>query len=512
MKKLLVAAACVALCACSSNESPPGGGDAANNGAGNNGSNNGAGNNGGNNGRANNGANNGPANNGPANNGPANNGANNGPANNGPANNGAADEFTYHRDIKPLLEARCNECHRQGGIAPFAFDSFESVAALSASIGDSVETGAMPPWLASDECQDYHDVKTLTAEQRRAITTWVTDGAPEGDATDPPRDWDIAAPRPFRTDVSLQIREPYTPKNAPDDYHCFLVDWPEDEETFVTGFRVNPDNDAMLHHVIAFLVPPELAAEYEALDAGEEGPGYTCYGGPGGDVSRGFYWLGGWAPGNPGVVARESHGIRVPPGSKVALQVHYNTINGTGTDQSSVEFTVEREVEQQAWVVPFTNPYWIFDDSMQIPSGRESVTHNFQFDVTQYLSRITNGEMEDGAFLIHNASLHMHQLGVRARVSVKRTNGEECILDIPDWDFDWQRPFQLKEPILVQPGDQVYLECTWDNSAANQPYDNVDTNGDGEVDEYRQVAPRDVSWGDGTRSEMCLAILYATQP
>jgi hypothetical protein len=62
-------------------------------------------------------------------------------------------------------------------------------------------------------------------------------------------------------------------------------------------------------------------------------------------------------------------------------------------------------------------------------------------------------------------------------------------LDIPRWDFNWQNSYRLREPRVVRPGDQLAIECHWNNSAPGA----VDTN-----------------WGEGTSDEMCLGVLYMT--
>jgi hypothetical protein len=443
---------------------------------------------------------------------PGGDGDNNGAVNNGAGNNGA-DLMTYHRDIKPLLEAQCNECHREGGIAPFAFSNYDEVKAQAPAIAAAVANGSMPPWLPDDGCQEYFDERKLTTEQKDAIAKWVTEGSTEGDPEVAPYPWVFDDPSEFRADLTLTVPESYTPQQSPDDYRCFLIDWPKEEEVFVAGFRANPGNDAIVHHVIAFLIPPHLKAEYQALDDAEEGTGYTCYGGPGGEIQGAgdFVWLGGWAPGNPGIQSQGQTGIRVAPGSVIALQIHYNTINGTGPDQSSIDFRIEETVEREAWTIPFTNPQWL-QGEMPIPAGRESVTHSFQFDITNYMEWITGGIISNG-FEIHTAALHMHQLGDNGTISIKRADGaEDCLVNIPEWDFEWQQPYVLKEAVLVEPGDQVSLRCTWDNSQANQPYHNVDTDNDGTPDDYQQNEPRDVDWGDGTQDEMCLGVIYVTAP
>ena len=91
--------------------------------------------------------------------------------------------------------------------------------------------------------------------------------------------------------------------------------------------------------------------------------------------------------------------------------------------------------------------------------------------------------------------------GHLTRVWVERQGGEEeCLLDIPRWNFGWQRSFGLKQPVTLYSGDRLGLECTWDNSPDNQ----LIVGGE-------KLPPRDVNWGDGTQDEMCLGIFYITQ-
>jgi hypothetical protein len=94
----------------------------------------------------------------------------------------------------------------------------------------------------------------------------------------------------------------------------------------------------------------------------------------------------------------------------------------------------------------------------------------------------------------------MHTRGSHGTVAVVRGNGSnDCLLRIPKWDFRWQGSFARATPTTVQPGDQLSLECHWDNGAANQP-----------VVDGRQVPSEDLSWGEGTEDEMCLGALYLT--
>ena len=101
------------------------------------------------------------------------------------------------------------------------------------------------------------------------------------------------------------------------------------------------------------------------------------------------------------------------------------------------------------------------------------------------------GVTENDSWAMHTGFLHMHNIAETGRVTLIRENGtEQVIIDIRDWDFNWQSTYRLEREVIVFPGDRVRLECTWDNSASNQVI----------VDGVQQ-APRYVEWGDGTGDE-----------
>ena len=193
--------------------------------------------------------------------------------------------------------------------------------------------------------------------------------------------------------------------------------------------------------------------------------------------------IGSWAPGSHGTDFPPDTGLPVEPGSKIVLQVHYNTLAaGAQPDRTSIDVRLADSVGKEAWIQPWTNPTWITQDAMQIPAGEMDVEHKFVFDPTQYIS--------DGQpFTMYSAGLHMHTLGSRGKLEIWRDGGDkECLLDIPRWDFHWQGAYGFAEPKRFNPGDQLFIECHWDNTT-----------------------PNDISWGEGTGDEMCLGAFYLTR-
>jgi hypothetical protein len=159
--------------------------------------------------------------------------------------------------------------------------------------------------------------------------------------------------------------------------------------------------------------------------------------------------------------------------AEVVLQVHYNNRSGdTEPDLTRVEVMVSDEVEHPAYIQPWTDPSWLDGTGMDIPAHSEGVSHSFSVRDSW------------GAFQVHTASLHMHQLGRSANLTVERPGEDTCLLQIDDWDFNWQRSYVLEEPVTVEQGDTLTVSCTWDN-----PTD------------------EDVNWGEGTGDEMCLGTM-----
>lgn len=465
------------------------------------------------------------------------------------------ESLTYYKDAKAIVDARCATCHQVGDIGPFPLTTYADVMAFAGPVRAAVANGTMPPWQPSDDCNQYEGSIDLTEDEKTTLLAWLDADAPEGD----PSQMADSGPEPtdtFSPDLTLQLPEPYTPTREPDDYRCQLIPWPAEETRFVTGLRVSPDQRAIVHHVIVFVASPEQVEEFQAYDEAEEGPGYTCYGGPaastgeGGGLSDidpatllatlqrlgisladlqsgnltpeqiaalvdelgggagGFQSLGSWVPGIPSGSFPEGTGIRMEPGSMLVAQFHYNTLSSApAADQSVIEISTASSVEREATNLAMLDFGWVtngmFGDPMTIPAGESNVQHSTTIAFDSPLmarARAALGIEAEASLVVHRANHHMHELGTQQRTELRRANGDSaCVLDIPDWDFAWQGSYALKDPLTIRAGDEIWMGCTWNNSAANQPII------DGQVRE-----PADVSWGEGTSDEMCLGSFYVT--
>jgi hypothetical protein len=399
--------------------------------------------------------------------------------------------LTYYKDVKPLLDDKCMSCHSDGGIAPFTFGGYADVLSHLPEIHTAVQNRVMPPWLAGPGCTDYQQDRSLTDDQIATVIGWIDGGADEGD----PNDYVALRSQETgisRVDLTLQMAAAYTPQQSPDEYRCFILDVPMSSDTFVTGFRANPGNPAIVHHVIAFLATPSTVAQYQQLDAADPAPGYLCFGGPGGSQTSGGSWIGAWAPGGVGYDMPPGTGIRIPAGSKVILQVHYNTAGALpAPDLTSLDLKLDPTVQKEAIQMPWTNPDWILNHSMLIPAGASDVKYTFDVAPLPWLSLASNGLFVDNQpVTAYTTFLHMHTHGSHGNVSIVRADGSnDCLLDVPRWDFHWQMGYAFSQPRVINPGDVFHLECHFDNAGSS-----ISRN-----------------WGEGTDDEMCLTGFYVTQ-
>ena len=405
-----------------------------------------------------------------------------------PSAEGVAAQETYYQNIKPLVDLKCSGCHQEGGVGPFPLTTYEEVSSRKDLALHTVESRTMPPWPPAQDCADLNYDRALSEEEIALFGRWVKAGAPAGDpkaAAPPVKPATADLPRVDRT---LTMKEAYTPKVSPDDYRCFLLDWPEATTRYITGMSLAPGNESMIHHMIAFLAKPDKVAEYQMLDDADPGPGYECFGGPGGEL---LSWLGGWVPGSLETELPEGAGMEVPAGSKIIMQLHYNTLTTPPVpDQTSLELMLEDTVEKPAFIIPFANPQWMQSQTMDIPANSKDVVHSFQRDPALFFNFLTDGAIAGTKpVTIYRTGLHMHTRGTQAKIEVVRAGGQsECLLDIPRWNFHWQGMYEYKQPKAWSPGDELRLECHYDN-----------------------LTSTDMNWGEGTLDEMCLGTVLVTE-
>lgn len=413
--------------------------------------------------------------------------------------------ISWYQDVKPIFDAYCNDCHAFGGIAPFSLDSLDAVRQVAALIPSSINQRRMPPFLAAPARRPLKYDLSLSDEQIRLVNEWIELGLPAGDAADPAVPLSLERSVLSRVDISLGMPEPYTPTMVPDEYRCFVLDWLETETKYITGFNIQPGNFKLGHHAAIFIIDSSLANIVDEADgADSKGLGYPCFGSAAPPLHEGIpnKLLAAWTPGSGGLDFPDGTGIRIQPGDRVILQMHYSVLeSGVESDQTIVEFSVEDNVSVNAGNLPWLDIGWPSNpQSMLIEAGNDTASFEHVGDPTlsPLLGEFAPGVNPTEGLLLYGLLPHMHKLGKRFWLQLERADGTtERFFEITQWDFDWQSYYVFDSPITILPNDQLRLHCTFDNSAANQPF----------VNGLRRDVS-DITWGEGSDQEMCTVSMY----
>ena len=288
----------------------------------------------------------------------------------------------------------------------------------------------MPPWFANPQYGEFHNDPRLTDEEKKLLADWVDAGCPEGDRSQLPEPrqyttgWQIPQP-----DQVIHIRDEAVdvPAEGVVAYQYYTVNPGFTEDTWIKAAECRPDNRAVVHHIVAFFVPP-----------GEKTRG-----------RRGA--MVGFAPGMPPTVFPDGVAMLVPAGSKVVFQLHYTPNGSPQKDRSSLGlvFADPAEVREKVGGGMAANPL------LQIPPGADNheVHSQHRFDDDTRLITLTP---------------HMHLRGKSFRYEADYPDGSsEILLDIPRYDFNWQLRYHLAEPKLLPKGTLLRCTAHFDNSAGN---------------------------------------------
>src|SRR5262249_4067108 len=183
----------------------------------------------------------------------------------GPAKDAPA-AVTFTKDVAPILFNNCVECHRPNDVAPMSLLTYKDARPWARSIKEAVTTKQMPPWSADPHYGKFTNDRSLSQKDVDTIAAWVDQGAVEGNARDLPAapafvdGWVIGKP-----DAVLSMQETYTVQpNGPDEYIYFTIPTDFKEDKWVQAAEIRPGNKRIVHHVIAFVQPPEVIAMMKA--------------------------------------------------------------------------------------------------------------------------------------------------------------------------------------------------------------------------------------------------------
>ncbi|MBI4822133.1 MAG: hypothetical protein HY791_38095 [Deltaproteobacteria bacterium] len=425
----------------------------------------------------------------------------------------------FYGEVEPILQARCDRCHRPGGAGPIDFTDYESAKPWAAMIARETTERRMPPWGAfeTDQCKPrfgWADDERLSEAELDVLARWAQGGAQAGDKQRAHALPTFPSTEVQNPDLVLEPQAAYTVHGPNDGFRCFSIDPHLTETRFVQAAQVLPGNTEVVHHVIVFTDPGRNS---DAL-MGPEGA-YDCFGGPGfGDTQV----LLAWAPGANALQLEPGVGFRLERESKLVVQVHYHPSKPEhAPDLTRVQIAFAEG--RPDWVLT-TALIGNFDkagdpesgellpgmndrDSVEfrIPAGAQQHEERLRFKLPEKIDNQPIPELR-----IAFVGTHMHYVGTGMRVELERAApvaeepSAECLVETPRWDFRWQRGYAydvaLASAPRFNPGDTLVMTCKYDNSMSN-PFV-VDA-----LAQQNKSSPEDVWLGEETLDEMCLAVL-----
>ncbi len=339
---------------------------------------------------------------------------------------------TYAADIAPIVQQRCQECHRPGQVGPFSLLSYDEARRRSGAIREVVEERRMPPWHADSRHGKFSNDRHLTASERAKLLAWVAQDCPLGEPKDLPlprafpEGWVIGTP-----DVVIGMREPYAVKaQGTLPYQTFRVPTNFKEDTWVQAVEVRPGEPLVVHHITVAVADPKAGflASFRAQDQ----------------------WLGNYTPGFSFQVYSKGMGKLVPAGSDLVIQVHYTPIGREIADRSKVGLILAKA--RPRWRVASINHCTM---AFAIPPGAPNY---------EVKSRLT---LKSDTTLL-SLRPHMHLRGKDFKITATYPDGaNEVLLVVPAYDFGWQEEYQLTQPKRLPKGTRIDCLAHFDNSADN---------------------------------------------
>jgi Copper type II ascorbate-dependent monooxygenase, C-terminal domain len=359
---------------------------------------------------------------------------------------------TFYRDVLPVLQERCQVCHRAGGIAPVAFQTYEGTRPYAAVIRSAVEKRSMPPWFEEKGVGHFSNDPSLSEEQIAMLSAWATANAPAGNAADapPPKKWadrwTIAEP-----DLEIKMPEPVNiPASGDVNYTYEIVPTHFTEGRWVQSSEILPGLPEHVHHAVVYVRPPDSPW----LRHAPVGKPFTAGSLADPKDQQDAMWTDSdillvYAPGSTPDNWPVGMAKYIPAGSDLVFQMHYTTNGNAGKDTTRVGLIfAKKPPAKRVLTLQLTNDHFL------IPPG-----------VPDYRVEV-HGTLPNDALLL-NFFPHMHLRGKEFEYNIVHPDGSiETLLRV-HYHFHWQMSYRLAEPLPLKAGTELQAVAWFDNSKEN---------------------------------------------
>jgi len=344
---------------------------------------------------------------------------------------------TFTRDVAPIFQKACLNCHRPGSIAPMSLLTYEDARPYARSIKDRVERRSMPPWHVDRTVgiRKFKDDLSLSDREIATVVSWIDSGAPKGNPADMPAPkqfddsdrWHIGKP-----DLIVEMPRAFEVKpEAADWWGNFIADSGLTEDRYIKAVEAKPSPGAIkvVHHAVETL-------EYED-------------GTPSGGT------LVEYAVGKNGDIFPDGSGKLMKAGAKVRFNMHYHAVGQPVLDRTSVGIVFyPKGVVPKHVMTTILSPN---QDDLDIPAGADNVRSDAYY------------KFEKNARLV-GFMPHMHNRGKRQCIEAIYPNMQVEQFNCVNYDFQWQIVYNYADDVapLLPAGTIVHVISWHDNSVANK--------------------------------------------
>jgi hypothetical protein len=390
---------------------------------------------------------------------------------------------TFYRDVLPILQRHCQQCHRSGEIAPMALVTYEDVKPWARQIANNARSKRMPPWFADPCCGHFADDPSLVESEIATLAAWAETRAP-GDARDAPlsphwtQGWNVASP-----DTVLQMTKPVPiPAGGDVEYTYEIVPTNFPEDRWVQMSEIRPSSRQYVHHAVLYIRPPDstwlrgapLNVPFTASSLNEPALKHQAH-----ETTSDLLLV--YAPGSSPDRWPDGMAKFIPAHSDLVFQMHYTTNGQAGSDQTSVGLVFAKaRPAQRVLTLQLANDH----DPVPIPPN----AGNYRVEV--------HGTLPNDALLL-SFFPHMHLRGKRFEYNLVHPDKTSQTLLRVNYDSYWQLSYRLSEPLLVKAGSVLQAVAWYDNSTSNPHNPDPDS---------------PVMWGDQTYNEMMVGFFDVAVP
>ena len=338
---------------------------------------------------------------------------------------------SYREVIAPMLQKNCVGCHSPGQIGPFSMSNHAKVKGWSAMIEEVLMDRRMPPWHADPRAGHFANDRSLSTAELHQMLDWIHQGCPRGEGEDPlaverPKaaTWELGQPDFV---VPLPQREEI-PATGTVRYRYIDSAFVMPEDAWLRAAVVRAENPKVVHHIIVRVQYPK---------------GYS-------EMPKDSYLFTTWVPGLAQAEFPADTGMFVPKGSRFNFEVHYTTNGKPETDQSEMGLYLAKSKPSHQLEVRVSETR-----DFEIPPGDANAEHVSHYCFTRDV-------------LLYELSPHMHLRGSTFKYQALYPDGRrETLLSVPNYDFNWQTSYRLKEPKRIPAGTWIYCSGSHDNSKRN---------------------------------------------